>query len=544
MRSSRKRLLLLLGTLPALVLFAAGLYMLGMAHLEGSPRDFWSSLSFAAETLSTTGYGVYGRWRHPAMVLFVITLQFVGVFLVFLIFPIYLIPFLEERFEARLPRRIEGLEDHVVVYRHGPAVATLVEDLRAAGKKVLVVEEDDGVGRELRAEGIDVVHAVSAASALEGACMDRAESLIAGGSDEDNAAVILGARQAGFKGQILALVDDPLYRRAIGLAGADVAFTPRHVLAAALAARVGGGIGLAVEGIQSLGPHLKLDQIRVDPKSRLVGQSLREARIGAEMGCTVIGQWTGGHLVSEPSPEAQISPRDVLVIVGGAESLSRLTAVAGDGRAPERKGPYLICGFGEVGRKLAEILDDTGSAVRVIDLQSGPGVDIVGDVLDPEVLEAAGVETARAVILALNSESATLFATVVIRDLAPEVPLIARVNEAENVERIHQAGADFALSISQISSQMLAGRLLGRESVSVDAHLEVWEAGPQPWVGQQPEAWMVREKTGCSLVAVDRGGEILVQLGGEFRIAQEDRLYFCGGPEAHRRFLDEIASQT
>ena len=43
-----------------------------------------------------------------------IVVQFAGVFLVFLVFPIYLIPFLEERFEARLPREIEAKSGHVV----------------------------------------------------------------------------------------------------------------------------------------------------------------------------------------------------------------------------------------------------------------------------------------------------------------------------------------------------------------------------------------------------------------------------------------------
>ena len=41
------------------------------------------------------------------MVILVVVVQFVGVFLVFLIIPIYLIPFLEERFEERVPRAAE-----------------------------------------------------------------------------------------------------------------------------------------------------------------------------------------------------------------------------------------------------------------------------------------------------------------------------------------------------------------------------------------------------------------------------------------------------
>ena len=58
---------------------------------------------------------------------------------------------------------------------------------------------------------------------------------------------------------------------------------------------------------------------------------------------------------------------------------------------------------------------------------------------EPAVLEKAGVTSARAVVLALDDDDATLFATVVIRDAAPEAPIIARVDGSRNIERIHRA---------------------------------------------------------------------------------------------------------
>ena len=67
------------------------------------------------------------------------------------------------------------------------------------------------------------------------------------------------------------------------------------------------------------------------------------------------------------------------------------------------------------------------------------------------MLERAGVGEARAIVLALNSDDATLFATVIARDIAPDVPVIARVNHARNLDNMHRAGADYALSISDVS---------------------------------------------------------------------------------------------
>ena len=78
--------------------------MLGMEHVEGTPRTFLQSIQWASETLTTTGYGADNHWNHPAVALFVILSQFLGLFLVFLIFPIFVLPYVEEQFEVRLQR--------------------------------------------------------------------------------------------------------------------------------------------------------------------------------------------------------------------------------------------------------------------------------------------------------------------------------------------------------------------------------------------------------------------------------------------------------
>ena len=82
MRRSTKRLAALIAVLPVLLLLFAWLYMMGMNHLEENPRDFTHSLEWAAETITTTGYGKDAEWTHPAMSIFVIVVQFAGVFMV------------------------------------------------------------------------------------------------------------------------------------------------------------------------------------------------------------------------------------------------------------------------------------------------------------------------------------------------------------------------------------------------------------------------------------------------------------------------------
>ncbi len=537
---SQRRLLFLLAVVPLLVTSMALVYMAGMSHFEGESRDFWQALSWSAETLTTTGYGADSTWSSPWMVVFVIILQFLGVFLVFLVFPVYLIPFLEERFQARLPRSAAKQEGHVVVYGYGAAVATLLPQLEGAGLKTLVIECREVEARRLLDRQQNVLYGRLEDNVLKEASLPAAKALIANSQDAENAAVILAARQMGFEGSILALVEDPLHRRPMSLAGADAVFTPRHMLGAALAARASARISPRLAGVQQLGEILEVREIKVAPSSDLAGATLAEAGVGARSGATVIAQWVGGLLEAEPTATMRLRPNGVLVAAGSSESLEKLEEMARGHAEPGRRGPFVIGGYGEVGRKVVELLHDAGEEVLVIDRQPHAGVDQVGDVLDPQLLEQLEIGDSQAVILALDNDSSTLFATVILKEVAPSVPVIARVNEAENVERIHRAGVDFALSMSQVSGQILAYRLLGEEAVAVNPQLKVCRIPAPGLAGKRPSDLNIRQQTGCSVVAVERGDQTLVELGGDFTFEKEDVLFVSGPTAAVGNFAEAV----
>ena len=533
-----KRLLILVGVLFLLLLVTTVLYMWGMTYLEGKPRGFWDALEWAGESLSTTGYGRDSNWNHPLMVSYVVLVQFVGVFIVFLVFPIYLIPFFEERFETRLPKEIPGLKDHVVIFDFGPPVATLLNELEQAGIGTVVIEEDEADARRLHEQGHRVIYGNLDEGVLEKTHLDHARALIVNSTDDRNAATILTARQLGFKGEILALVEDPFHRAPLILAGATGAYTPRHVLGAALAARASQKVSPTVAGIQHLGHKLQVGEARITRDSVLGGKTLAEADLGQHAGVTVIGQWIGGKLITPPTPDMRLEPGGILILVGNSESLQRFMNLCAGARQLRRHGKFLIAGAGEVGRKVAELLNDAGEETLLIDTRAGVGVDLMGNVLDTQILKQAGVTDVQAVILALNTDSTTLFATVIFKDLAPDVPVIARVNRAENVERIYAAGADFALSISQVSGQLLAWRLLGKESVAVDPALRVIKVSTRGLEKYKPGDSDIRIKTGCTVVAVERGEALLVEFAGDFRFEPKDAVYLCGSAEAAQRYYE------
>lgn len=532
MRRSTRRLVALIGGFFAFMFIAAVVYQQGMTQLEGKPRTFWQSLEWAGETLSTTGYGADARWEHPAMVLLVVTVQFIGVFIVYLIIPIFLIPFLEERFEERVPRIAPNdMTNHVVIYRYGPPVESLLQKLSDSGVPSLVVETDEPAARAVIEQKQRAVFSRVEEDALDVCRLLSARALVANGHDEENAAIVMRARQMGFAGTVIALVQDPAHRRPMELAGATAAYTPRHIIAAALAAHASDRISPKLPGAEAL-DGLERREIRVRATSEVAGKTLREAAIGEKTGATVVGQWTRSRLLSRCSSDMLIETGSRLELLGDRASLDRAAAMIG-GSFLRTTGPVVIAGFGEVGRKVHELLSDVGEETRVIERFGGKGVDIVGDVLNPAMLEQCALDSARVVVLALNTDDATLFATVMIRDITKEIPIIARVNHARNVDNIYRAGADYALSISDISGEMLYTRLLGRAARTREEHRAVTHVPVRTNGGRALRDVAIR-KHGCSAVALRRNGKLLTNLDQDTVLQEGNEVYICGTIEAFR----------
>ena len=253
LKRSTRRLLALVSLLPAFVLVLGVVYMLGMTYLEGSPRTFWEGVEWASETLSTTGYGKDAHWNHPSMVLLVMVVQFCGMFLVFLVFPIYVLPYFEERFEARLPRHLPPMAGRVLFHRYGPAVESLVDELKRAGTPFVVLEQDPAAARSLEDRGFPVVVGTLDQDPDLLAGVAPARALFTNADDHLDATFIMSAREHGFAGPIYALAENPLHRAPMIKVGATAVYTPSHVLAAALAAHASARISPPAEGLQPLG---------------------------------------------------------------------------------------------------------------------------------------------------------------------------------------------------------------------------------------------------------------------------------------------------
>jgi len=399
-----------------------------------------------------------------------------------------------------------------------------------------MIEEDEEVARRLHERGRHIVHARLSDQEVDLAPLAGARALVLNGNDDDNVLVTLGAREAGFEGPIVAMITEPRLRSPLLSAGVNVTFAPYHVLAAVLSSRASAKISPRVTGFKPLSRLLDVAELRVHDGSPLAGRSLAEVQLRTQTGAHVVAQWEDGRLNLPPAPNERIPAGTMLVAAGTPESMVRLSEIA---RPITDEGVIIVIGMAEVGQKLVEILSSVDEQTCVLDAVEGPGVDIVGEVSDPNVLAQLPLSEARVAILSLETDSATVLAATLLRQYAPDLPIIASTELSNNVASIQHAGADFAMSLSQVAGQLLVHHVLG-ETVSIQPRIKLARVEAGRLEGKNPLSERIRERTGCTVVAVEREGELIMTLPPSFRLASADSLYICGTADAIQSYQQKF----
>lgn len=187
-------------------------------------------------------------------------------------------------------------------------------------------------------------------------------------------------------------------------------------------------------------------------------------------------------------------------------------------------GHVIICGFGRVGRAAAEFLVASGHPVVVVDSdpgrlkQLGHGLThhLCGDVTDDAVLRDAGIERARALIAALDTDTDTVYVTLSARAIRPELVIISRARTAEAKAKMLLAGASRAINPQRIGGRRMAAFAFQpdvAEFLDVVLHDEDLDFRIQQvrvhdgsrLVGHSLGELRVEESTGALLLAVRRG---------------------------------------
>jgi voltage-gated potassium channel len=227
-----------------------------------------------------------------------------------------------------------------------------------------------------------------------------------------------------------------------------------------------------------------------------------------------------------------------------------------ESRLEKLKGHLVVCGYGRMGRLVAEEFSAGGLDFvvvdrdpRVLDDFSLPGgIPLVGEATADEVLRRAGVERARGLVTAAASDADNLFITLSARLLNERLFIVARAEGEGSEVKLRRAGASRVVSPYTIGGHRVAQAVLRPNAMDFielatrTGHLELQieevevRAGSS-LVGSTLKASPVRRELGVIVVAIKatdgkmaynpasdavlEAGDLLIALG---RRGQLDRL--------------------
>jgi voltage-gated potassium channel len=210
-------------------------------------------------------------------------------------------------------------------------------------------------------------------------------------------------------------------------------------------------------------------------------------------------------------------------------------------------GHYIICGIGRVGTNVAGELLRTGRSFAIIEesehalesyVDSHPEALFVhGDGADDDMLIAAGIERAAGVFAVTGDDSHNIVVSLSVKQLNPNVRVVARVHDIRNADKARRAGADEIVSPDFTGGMRIASAMIRPHVVSFmdqmlrrDDGLRVEEVLVPAGTPPRPLGALADKARDFILMATHRRGEWVFNPAQEYRIEAGDALVIMTNP--------------
>ncbi|HZR92081.1 MAG TPA: NAD-binding protein [Gaiellaceae bacterium] len=186
---------------------------------------------------------------------------------------------------------------------------------------------------------------------------------------------------------------------------------------------------------------------------------------------------------------------------------------------------YIICGYGRVGRRVAQELRQEGVPYVVLDFnadalrnarEAGENW-IHGTGTQDEDLQKAGIDRAKGLVASSDSDPDNLYITLSARAMRPDLFIVTRASDEDAARKMRRAGADRVVQPYSAAGQEMA-KLVLRPQVAAFLDVVSTTAGPDirleeievsaasGRVGRSIRELRVRHDTGALIIAVRRAG--------------------------------------
>lgn len=310
----------------------------GYPLIEGEPWTWFDGFYMTAITITTIGYAE----THPLSTagrVFTIILAYSGIFTL-----AYFASELVRSMVTGELRQVIGrqlvddklvtLAGHVIVCGYGRMGKIVCGELELQNKSFVLIDLSPE-----RLQDVSFPHCLpligdaTSDDLLRKAGIERARALITVvASDSDNLYITLSARLLNPKLLIVARAEEEDAETKLRKVGANKVISPylaggHRAVQAVLRPAVLHFMEMATR------PEfldLQIEEVRVAPGSTLAGQSLRQARIHADLGIVVVGILRpGGELLYNPPDDTVAEPEATLIALGQRRQLQQLEKLAG-----------------------------------------------------------------------------------------------------------------------------------------------------------------------------------------------------------------------
>ncbi len=116
------------------------------------------------------------------------------------------------------------------------------------------------------------------------------------------------------------------------------------------------------------------------------------------------------------------------------------------------KDHYIICGYGRMGKIIAEEFSEKNIEILIIEKEPVPEIEkgdlliLEGNAENEDVLLSAGIKKAKGLISVLPTDAENIFLVLSARDLNPDLFIVTRASEESSERKILRAGADRVVS--------------------------------------------------------------------------------------------------
>ena len=217
------------------------------------------------------------------------------------------------------------------------------------------------------------------------------------------------------------------------------------------------------------------------------------------------------------------------------------------------KGHIIVCGYGRMGRMLAQELTALEQSFVVVENQAqrtsvaeeSGHTYVLGDARQEAVLKLAGIEQARALVAALATDADNLLVTLTAKGMAENLDVVSRCESPEKEKNFLRAGASNVISPQAIGARRAAYVLVkphvsdfidvATRSGNVELVIDQVEirAG-SAFAGRSLQESDLRRQTGLVVLAIKRAdGQMLFNPPPDSLLQVGDTLVTVGGPQGN-----------